>query len=80
MPARVIKEDRTDGVFKLREFATVERGEKDYNLRSFADDEELSVQDMFSDTGEEEPETIEEYEDEVTEKDYWPPGDAHPSR
>ena len=73
MPARVIKEDRTDGVFKLREFATVERGEKDYNLRSFADDEELSVQDMFSDTGEEEPETIEEYEDEVTEKDYWPP-------
>ena len=73
MPARVIKEDRTDGVFKLREFATVERGEKDYNLRSFADDEELSVQDMFSDTGEEEPETIEEYEDEVTDKDYWPP-------
>ena len=73
MPSRVIKEDRTDGVFKMREFATVERGEKDYNLRSFADDEELSVQDMFSDTGEEEPETIEEYEDEVTEKDYWPP-------
>lgn len=73
MPARVIKENRTDGVFKMREFATVERGEKDYNLRSFADDEELSVQDMYSDTGEEEPETIEEYEDEVTEKDYWPP-------
>lgn len=73
MPSRVIKEDRTDGVFKMREFATVERGERDYNLRSFADDEELSVQDMFSDTGEEEPETIEEYEDEVTEKDYWPP-------
>lgn len=73
MPSRVIKENRTDGVFKMREFATVERGEKDYNLRSFADDEELSVQDMFSDTGEDEPETIEEYEDEVTEKDYWPP-------
>lgn len=73
MPSRVIKEDRKDGVFKMREFATVERGERDYNLRSFADDEELSVQDMFSDTGEEEPETIEEYEDEVTEKDYWPP-------
>ena len=73
MPSRVIKEDRRDGVFKMREFATVERGERDYNLRSFADDEELSVQDMFSDTGEEEPETIEEYEDEVTEKDYWPP-------
>ncbi len=57
----------------MREFATVERGEKDYNLRSFADDEELSVQDMFSDTGEDEPEIIEEYEDEVTDKDYWPP-------
>ena len=73
MPSRVIKENRSDGVFKMREFATVERGEKDYNLRSFADDEELSIQDMFSDTGEEEPETIEEYEDEITEKDYWPP-------
>lgn len=73
MSSKVIKEDRSEGVFKMREFATVERGEKDYNLRSFADDEELSVQDMFSDTGEEEPETIEEYEDEVTDKDYWPP-------
>lgn len=73
MSSKVIKEDRSDGVFKMREFATVERGEKDYNLRSFADDEELSVQDMFSDTGEEEPATIEEYEDEVTDKDYWPP-------
>lgn len=73
MSSKVIKEDRSDGVFKLREFATVERGQKDYNLRSFADDEELSVQDMFSDTGEEEPETIEEYGDEVTDKDYWPP-------
>ena len=73
MSSKVIKEDRSEGVFKMREFSTVERGEKDYNLRSFADDEELSVQDMFSDTGEEEPETIEEYEDEVTDKDYWPP-------
>lgn len=73
MSSKVIKEDRSEDVFKMREFATVERGEKDYNLRSFADDEELSVQDMFSDTGEEEPETIEEYEDEVTDKDYWPP-------
>lgn len=73
MSSKVIKEDRSEGEFKMREFATVERGEKDYNLRSFADDEELSVQDMFSDTGEEEPETIEEYEDEVTDKDYWPP-------
>lgn len=73
MASKVIKVDRSEGVFKMREFATVERGEKDYNLRSFADDEELSVQDMFSDTGEEEPETIEEYEDEVTDKDYWPP-------
>ena len=73
MSSRVIKEDRSEGIFKMREFSTVERGEKDYNLRSFADDEELSVQDMFSDTGEEEPETIEEYEDEVTDKDYWPP-------
>lgn len=73
MSSKVIKEDRSEGVFKMREFATVERGEKDYNLRSFADDEELSVQDMFSDTGEDEPETIEEYEDEVTDKDYWPP-------
>ena len=73
MSSKVTKEDRSEGVFKMREFATVERGEKDYNLRSFADDEELSVQDMFSDTGEEEPETIEEYEDEVTDKDYWPP-------
>lgn len=73
MSSKVIKEDRSEGIFKMREFATVERGEKDYNLRSFADDEELSVQDMFSDTGEEEPETIEEYEDEVTDKDYWPP-------
>ena len=50
MGSKVIKEDRTDAVFKMREFATVERGEKDYNMRSFADDEELSVQDMFSDT------------------------------
>lgn len=73
MSSKVIKEDRSEGVFKMREFATVERGEKDYNLRSFADDEELSVQDMFSDTGEDEPEIIEEYEDEVTDKDYWPP-------
>lgn len=73
MSSRVIKEDRSEGIFKMREFSTVERGEKDYNLRSFADDEELSVQDMYSDTGEEEPETIEEYEDEVTDKDYWPP-------
>ena len=73
MSSKVIKEDRSEAVFKMRDFATVERGEKDYNLRSFADDEELSVQDMFSDTGEEEPETIEEYEDEVTDKDYWPP-------
>lgn len=73
MSSKVIKEDRSEGVFKMREFATVERGEKDYNLRSFADDEELSVQDMFSDTGEDEPDTIEEYEDEITEKDYWPP-------
>lgn len=73
MSSKVIKEDRSEGVFKMREFATVERGEKDYNLRSFADDEELSVQDMFSDSGEEEPDTIEEYEDEVTDKDYWPP-------
>lgn len=73
MSSKVIKEDRSEGVFKMREFATVERGERDYNLRSFADDEELSVQDMFSDTGEDEPDTIEEYEDEITEKDYWPP-------
>ncbi len=73
MGSKVIKEDRTDAVFKMREFATVERGEKDYNMRSFADDEELSVQDMFSDTGEDEPDTIDEYEDEVTDKDYWPP-------
>lgn len=73
MASKVIKEDRSDGVFKMREFATVERGEKEYNLRSFADDEELSVQDMFSDTGEDEPDTVEEYEDEVTDKDYWPP-------
>ena len=73
MSSKVIIEDRSEGVFKMREFATVERGEKDYNLRSFADDEELSVQDMFSDTGEDEPEIIEEYEDEVTDKDYWPP-------
>lgn len=73
MSSKVIKEDRSEGVFKMRDFATVERGERDYNLRSFADDEELSVQDMFSDTGEDEPDTIEEYEDEITEKDYWPP-------
>ena len=73
MSSIVIPDDRSEGVFKMRELATVERGEKDYNLRSFADDEELSVQDMFSDTGEDEPEIIEEYEDEVTDKDYWPP-------
>lgn len=73
MASRVIKEDRSEGLFKMREFATVERGEKDYSIRSFADDEELSIQDMFSDTGEEEPETVTEYEDEVTDKDYWPP-------
>ncbi len=73
MSSKVIKEDRTDAVFKMREFSTVERGEKDYNIRSFADDEELSIQDMFSDTGEDEPDTIDEYEDEVTDKDYWPP-------
>ncbi len=33
MSSKVIKEDRSEGVFKMREFATVERGERDYNLR-----------------------------------------------
>ena len=29
MSSKVIKEDRSEDVFKMREFATVERGEKD---------------------------------------------------
>ena len=73
MASKVIRNVKTNNFFQMREFATVERGQKDYDLRSFADDEELSVQDMFSDTGEDEPDTIEEVQDEVTEKDYWPP-------
>lgn len=71
--SKVIRNAKTDNTFKMREFATVERGESVYNLRSFSDDEELSVQDMFSDTGEDEPDTIEQYQDEITDRDYWPP-------
>lgn len=73
MSSKIVKNVKPKNLFKMREFATVERGEKDYDLRSFADDEELSVQDMFSDTGEEEPETIFDDVDEITDRDYLPP-------
>ncbi len=59
--------------FTMRQFSTVERGKKDYIIRSFADDEEFSVQDNFSLLNMEEPETITAKEDEITDKDYLPP-------
>lgn len=73
MSSKIIRNVKADNVFKMREFSTVERGEHNYNMRSFADDEELSVQDKIVTADGEEPETIIDYEDEVTEKDYWPP-------
>lgn len=73
MASKVKRDINSSNIFKMREFSTVERGEHKYDMRAFADDEELSVQDLFSDTGEDEPETIIEYVDEVTDKDYLPP-------
>lgn len=59
--------------FSMRKFADVERGKKDYVIRSFADDEEISVQDSYSAIDIEEPETITTKEDEITDDDYLPP-------
>lgn len=73
MSSKIIKNVKTNNVFKLREFSTVERGESAYNMRAFSDDEELSVQDKLITVEDEEPETIIRYEDEVTDKDYLPP-------
>ncbi len=59
--------------FSMRQFADVEKGKKDYVIRSFADDEEISVQDFYSAIDIEEPETITTKEDEITDDDYLPP-------
>ena len=69
---RGVKSDKQTP-FIMRQFSEVERGEKDYVIRSFSDDEEFSVQDASSAANQEEPEAIIEEEDEVSDRDYLPP-------
>lgn len=59
----------------LKEFSTVvERGEKSYVIRSFSEEEEISVQDSrMALDGLEEPAAIENREDEISDDDYLPP-------
>lgn len=77
MASRIIRNISPEDVegFTLQEFSTaVDRGEKKYDLRPFADDEEVSVQDSrLAEMEEDVPQTIENREDEVTDADYLPP-------
>ena len=75
MSAKIIQGNHKGRVspFVMRQFSVVERGKKDYIIRSFADDEEFSVQDAFAAANLEEPATITNKEDEITDNDYLPP-------
>lgn len=75
MSSKIIRGAKTsrETPFVMRRFSDVERGEKDYIIRSFADDEEFSVQDAYSAANLEEPATITNKEDEITDRDYLPP-------
>lgn len=75
MSSKIVRGVKSDKQmpFIMRQFSEVERGEKDYVIRSFSDDEEFSVQDASSAANQEEPEAIIEEEDEVSDRDYLPP-------
>lgn len=76
MASRIIRHLPEDTEkFVLKEFsASVERGEQKFNIRSFAADEEVSVQESrLSNVETEDPEAVEDRTDEVTDDDYLPP-------
>lgn len=75
MAARIIRHmPENTGKFEMREFSSVERGEQKFHIRSFAADEEVSVQESrLANVESEDPEAVENRIDEITDDDYLPP-------
>lgn len=76
MASRIIRHlPQNTTKFMLKEFSsTVERGEQKFEMRSFAADEEISVQESrLADIENDDPEAVENRGDEVTDDDYLPP-------
>ncbi len=74
MASKILKNftEKTETI-ELLEFAESNYGEESYALKTFAAEEEHSVQDLFTATADEDPETIPIVEDIITDFDYLPP-------